>query len=188
MCRNILKYTIFIFFVASISPGCNRRLSDLQTEPDNSNPFVGAFWEVSEEKHGGFPCQSDFSVPNRYRLVQPDTSYVFGQLRNSKGLTDTITVQLPMSDGSLVFARLSRSASVPLEFDSKYGISAYSGKVSGLDGSMVRLEKDPKKGLRLMVLYESRTSLLLQVCNQVPWHYVVFEKNDLPAGAKTGFE
>ena len=185
---NILKYKIFILVLAAVLAACNRKVTSLPTNSDNAKSVSFKFWMVSEEKSGKLPCQSDLVIPKRYRLIVPDTSYVFSQLRKSVGLHDSIEVQLPISNGSMRLARLARSASIPLEFQHKYGISAYSGRLSGFNGSIVRLELDPSKGIRYMAVIEKGTTIMLRVCQQDLWSYMVFEKNDLPEGAKTGFE
>lgn len=184
----MLKNTIFIFVFAAIFFACGRKSTILQTKSDNPNSVTVNFWIVSEEKTGQFPCQSEIVPPNRYRLVAPDTSYVLTRLRKSVGLNDSVDVQLPLSNGSVVIARLARSASIPLGFEKKYGISAYSGRLKESNGSTVRLEVDPLKGIRYMTMAETGTTIMLRICKNGPWSYLVFEKNELPAGAKTGFE
>lgn len=184
----MLKYTIFIPVLAAFFLACNRKSITLPTKSDNANPVSFEFWMVSEEKTGKPPCHSELIIPERYRLISPDTSYVLSQLRKSFDLNDSIEVQLPISNGSLGLARLARSASVPLEFQVKYGISAYSGRLTGFNGSIVRLEVDPARGIRYMAIIETGTTIMLRVCTEGLWNYMVFEKNDLPDGAKTGFE
>jgi len=186
--HNMLKNTIFFLVFTLTFSACSRKSTSLPTNSDNTNSVNVKFWMVSEEKSGKLPCQSDWVIPNRYRLVGPDTAYVYSQLRKSVGLNDSIDVELPMSNGSLYLTRIARSASIPLEFEAKYGISAYSGRLKELNGSTIRLEMDSSKGIRFMAISELGTTIMLRVCNQGPWNYLVFEKSDLPAGAKTGFE
>ncbi|MFM7768793.1 MAG: hypothetical protein ACKO9S_13165 [Bacteroidota bacterium] len=184
----MLKNTFFVLFISTVFIACGRKSTMLPTKSDNKDSVSFKCWMISEEKTGKLPCESDRVIPNRYRLTSPDSAYVFSQLRNSDGLNDTVEVQLPLSNGSTVSARLARSASVPMEFERKYGISAFSGRLTGFNGSVVRLEVDSSKGIRYMAIIETGTTVLYRVCTEGPWNYIVFDKNDLPVGSKTGFE
>jgi hypothetical protein len=102
-------------------------------------------------------------------------------------MTDTVHIELPNLDGAFLKASIARSATVPLEWEGKFGIRAFAGQVNGMDGYLVRMETDPA-GMRIMYTGSEKTIFLNNVCKDSPSLYIIFNQQDLPEGSKSIFE
>lgn len=181
---KVFTYIAFIFLLAITWTSCSRKMNSVLTESDNTSFPAGSNWKVSEIKSGDFPCVSNRVVPLKYRLVQADTVNLYRQLRQCTGFTDSVQLDLLMVDGESTSAILARSASISLDYAAKYGISAFSGRLSNLSGSLVRLEWDTS-GIRYMMATPQGGCLLLKLCDDL---YLLYDKKDLPEGSKSDFE
>jgi hypothetical protein len=180
----MFNFIVFTISFIILCKGCVRKQQLELSDSVNTKNNLTHVWNVSEIKTDSFPCASKRVRPSAYRLVQMDTSAFFIQLRQSDGLTDTIPVDLVQSDGTVVKVLLARSASIPLEFESKYGIIALSGRLYDSNDAMVRLELDAN-GLRYMITSSLSTSIFVKLCDNL---YLLYDKNTLPEGSKSDFE
>lgn len=190
ICLNMVKelfYKSFFVCLFFALAGCALKSRPELTNIDKLVSPMGFWLGLTQMQHESFDCRSKFSKPIRYRVVEIDSSTWIHALRSSKSTADSITVELPGLDGLYRSARVARSASVPMEWDMKYGIMAFSGRLSDSSSSMVRLEFDPS-GLRVMFTDLAVTVFVSRMCEESKLKYMVFSKDDMPAGSKAIFE
>ncbi|MFN5323604.1 MAG: hypothetical protein ACK5C5_01685 [Bacteroidota bacterium] len=153
-----------------------------------NEPTGSGYWGLISENLNGQPnCDDQINLPLSYRIVNPDLNSIQLQLYKSKTLDDSTQIKIPMMDGAIYPATLKRSQSIPLEWQDKFGIAAFSGHINNMYGTMIRLEID-SSSIRFMTVSEKGTEILMRVCKESDSKYILFNKKDLPPGSKTVFE
>ncbi|MEY3342630.1 MAG: hypothetical protein RL090_314 [Bacteroidota bacterium] len=182
-----LFYKSFFVCLFPLLTGCSPKSRPDLTNSDKQFSPLGFWFGLTKLRTEPIDCASSFSKPLRYCSLEIDTSKWIDVLKSSKSTIDSITVELPGLDGGFHPAMVARSASVPLEWELKYGIMAFSGRISNSPISMVRLELD-SSGLRVMYTDAGTTVFVSRMCDESKLKYIAFSKDDMPAGAKSIFE
>lgn len=154
--------------------------------------------EVAEDRVYFFPPDDSLSLPEcsgkvrplKYNIMRVDYPALRGLLtKRPKGReADTLTLGVPVWDGSLVTFRIFPSTVMSPELAAKYPeIRAYSG--FGIDDSLskIRLEISPL-GFSSMITSLQGTYLSDPWCITDSVHIIVYRKSDVPPGMKHQFE
>lgn len=157
------------------------------TKPVNSMSPHGFWIGLSPLRADSLNCSSKLNLPSQYRLVYSDSTKWDSILSLCKSLTDSVQIELPNLEGAFYSATIARSASVPLEWESKFGIRAFAGQTDSVPGHLVRMEVD-SAGMRVMYSGDGKSIFINRICKEFNSMYIIFNKDNLPKGAKSIFE
>lgn len=107
----------------------------------------------------------------------------------AKGIApDTIRLAVPLPGGALSVFRIFPSTVMPPELAAKYPkIRTFAGTNIDMPSEQIRLEITPL-GFTSMILTEKGSIMADPFCKTDSVHILVYNKNDLPPGAKHPFE
>ncbi len=101
---------------------------------------------------------------------------------------DTLSIEIPIPDGSWEVFRVSQVQVMAPELAAKYPyLKTYSGTSKLYPADQIRLEVSPD-GIRGMILSSRGTILVDPFCKNDKLHMISFFKKNLPEGGKEDFE
>lgn len=186
---TVRLFTLCLVFIF----GCKaRQLPDNQSvQHQTSNP--GNYWkEVNEIVITSLSCPGRV-MPIRYSIFEvnyPDLRKLLLKKSSSGSALnlDTTILAVPIPNGTLEEFALTQVQVLPPELSEKYpDIKTFHGKSLIYPQDIIRLDIAPK-GISYMIMSTRGTIIMDPFCNNDSVHVIVYNKKDLPEGAKEDFE
>ncbi|MCB2379686.1 hypothetical protein LGH70_18970 [Hymenobacter sp. BT635] len=180
-----MRLTLLPLYAATVVAG-SFALARAQAQPPKK-PALPSFWQpvaASQAKRLGQPRLR----PTAYRVFRLDLPGLQKVLATATEAQTGPWVLLPLPDGTLEAYQMRTTGIMAPELAARYpNLRTYAGQQTANPANGARLEITPT-GVRAMLIRNGRTLFIEPYRPGDTRHYLCFDKANLPAGSKQGFE